>query len=181
MAAVINLRSGVIYFFFYFVASLILWLEREKNNAWYIHLTNRQPSPNLHNLTSADFIINFNRAVKKVLSSRLIMNSRRLWNSHQRHKVLSAEASRDILKLRVSKMVFPGVFKWYFPLQPPCCFVTIHARLGTMASKYPRRSTTSHGSNVSQIWIRLNMHSVPFKTGKRMRYNLFYSMVLIFW
>ena len=67
------------------------------------------------------------------------MNSRRLWNSHQRHKFLRAEASRDILKLRVSKMMFPGVFKWYFPLQPPCCFVTIHARLGTMASACPWR------------------------------------------
>ena len=30
------------------------------------------------------------------------MNSRRLWNSHQRHKFLRAEASRDILKFRVS-------------------------------------------------------------------------------
>ena len=44
-----NLRSGVIFFF----ASLLLWLEREKNNAWYIHLTSRQPPPSLHNLTSA--------------------------------------------------------------------------------------------------------------------------------
>ena len=57
------------------------------------------------------------------LSSRLIMNSRRLWNSHQRHKFLRAEASRDILKFRVSEMVFAGVFKRYFPLRMPCCFV----------------------------------------------------------
>ena len=34
-------------------ASLLLWREREKNNAWYIHLTSHQPPPNLHNLTSA--------------------------------------------------------------------------------------------------------------------------------
>ena len=40
-------------FYFIFFASLLLWLEREKNNAWYIHLTSRQPPPNLHNLTSA--------------------------------------------------------------------------------------------------------------------------------
>ena len=39
--------------FFLFFASLLLWLEREKNNAWYIYLTSRQPPPNLHNLTSA--------------------------------------------------------------------------------------------------------------------------------
>ena len=92
MAADINLRSGVIVFILF--PFLILWLEGEKNNAWYIYLTSRQPPPNLHNLTSADFIIN--RAVKKVLSSGLLMNSRRLWNSHQRHKFLRAKASRDI-------------------------------------------------------------------------------------
>ena len=40
------------------------------------------------------------RAVKKFSSSRLIMNSRWLWNSHQRHKFLRAEASRDILSFR---------------------------------------------------------------------------------
>ena len=33
----------------------------------------------------------------------------------QRHKFLRAEASGDILKFRVSKMVFPGVFRRYFP------------------------------------------------------------------
>ena len=38
------------------------------------------------------------------------MNSRRLWNSHQRHKFLRAKASRDILKVRVSEMAFPGIF-----------------------------------------------------------------------
>ena len=43
-----NLRSGVIFF----SVSLLLWLEREKNSAWYIHLTSHQPPPNLHNLTS---------------------------------------------------------------------------------------------------------------------------------
>ena len=53
------------------------------------------------------------RDVKKFLSSRLIMNSRRLWNSHQWHKFLRAEASRDILKVRVSAIAFPGVFKRY--------------------------------------------------------------------
>ena len=38
------------------------------------------------------------------------MKSRRLWNSHQRHKFLRAEASRDILKFRVSEIAIPGVF-----------------------------------------------------------------------
>ena len=68
------------------------------------------------------------------------MNSRR--NSHQRHKFLRAEASRNILKFRVSEMTFPGDFKKYFPPRTPCCFVTMHKRLGTMQSKYPRRSMT---------------------------------------
>ena len=39
------------------------------------------------------------------------MNSRWLWNSRQRHKFLRAEASRDILKFRVSEMAFPGGFR----------------------------------------------------------------------
>ena len=97
------------------------------------------------------FSLYFNRAVKTFLSSRLIMNGRWLWNSHQRLKFLRAEASRDILKFRILEMVFAGVFKRYFPLWTPCCFVRIYARLGTMPSKCPRRSTTSHGLNVSRI------------------------------
>ena len=88
------------------------------------------------------------RAVKKFLSRRLIMNGRRIWNSHQRNKFLRAEASRDILKFRVLEMAFPGVFKRNFPPRTPCCFVRIHARLGIMLLKCPRRSKTSHGSNL---------------------------------
>ena len=99
------------------------------------------------------------------------MKSRRLWNSHQRHKFLRAEASRDILKFRVSEIAIPGVFERYFPPRTPCCFVGIHARLGTMPSKCPRRSTTSYGSNVSHIQTCLNMHSISFKPGKRILYN----------
>ena len=79
------------------------------------------------------------------------MNSRRLWNSHQRHKFLRAEASSDILKNRVSEMVFPEVFKRYFAPRTSVCFVRIHTRLGTMPSKCPRRCKTSLGLNVLQI------------------------------
>ena len=43
-------------------------------------------------------------------------------NSHHRHNFLRAEASRDIMKFRVSEMAFPGVFKRYFPLQMPPLF-----------------------------------------------------------
>ena len=79
------------------------------------------------------------RVVKKFSSSRLIMNSRRLCNLHQRHKFLRGEASRDILKFRVSEMTFPGVFKRYF------------SPLGTMPSKCCRHYTAMHGSSASQI------------------------------
>ena len=50
------------------------------------------------------------------------MNSKQLWNSHQRHKLLWAKASRDILKIRVLEMAFPRVFR-------------IHASLETMTSQ----------------------------------------------
>ena len=79
------------------------------------------------------------------------MSRRQLWNSHQRHKFLRAKASSDILKFRVSEIEFSGVFKRYFPLWMPCCFVGIHAKLGTMLSKCPKCSTISYSSNVSQI------------------------------
>ena len=41
------------------------------------------------------------------------MNSRWLRNLHQRHKFLRAEASRDILEIRVSEIAFSGVFKMF--------------------------------------------------------------------
>ena len=47
----LNLRSGV--YFFYFFAFFLLWLKREKNSGWYIHLTSHQLPPNLRNVTSA--------------------------------------------------------------------------------------------------------------------------------
>ena len=73
------------------------------------------------------------RAVKKFLSSRLIINSTLLWNLHQRHKFLRAEASRDILKISISEMAFPGGFKW-----TTCFCIRIHARLGTIPLKCPQ-------------------------------------------
>ena len=90
---------------------------------------------------------------QKVSSSRLIINSRQLWNSHQRHKFIRAKASRDIWKIRVSEMAFSVVFKRYFPPWMSCCFVRIHARpvLGTMPSKCPSRSKTPRGLNISRI------------------------------
>ena len=88
------------------------------------------------------------------------MNSRQLWNSHQKHKFLWAEASRDILKFRVPKLPFPGVFERYFLLQTPCCFVRIHARLGTMPLTCPRRSKKSHGLNIN--FTDLNLFKLKY-------------------
>ena len=87
------------------------------------------------------------------------------------HNFLRAEASSNILKFRVSKMVFPVVFRRYLPPQTPCCLVRIHARLGTMSSKCPRHSTTWHGLNISHRSKPVSMCQMSFKTGKWMVYN----------
>ena len=42
------------------------------------------------------------------------MNSRWLWNLYQRHRFLRAEASRHILKFKVSEKAFAGVLKSIF-------------------------------------------------------------------
>ena len=90
------------------------------------------------------------------------MNSRRLWNSHQRHKLLRAKASMDILKFRVSEMPFPWVFKKYFPLRTPCCFIGIHARLETMPSKL--MSQAFHNLARFEHFTDLNLFKYAFNT-----------------
>ena len=114
------------------------------------------------------------RAVKEFLIRRLVMKSR-LWNSHQRHKFLRAEASRDILKFRVSEMAFSGVFKKYFPLWMPC-FSSGYTRLGIMPSKCPRHSTASHSLNVSQISTCLYMHSIILQCHSKLRNRCFTTL-----
>ena len=75
------------------------------------------PCSTVHPLkVGAKIYTHIHRAVKKFLSGRLITNSRRLWNSHQMHKFLRTEASKDILEFRVSETLFPGVFKRYFSI-----------------------------------------------------------------
>ena len=95
------------------------------------------------------------------------MNSRQLWNSHQRHKFLRAEASRDILKFRVSEIAFPGVFKRYFPPRMPYFFVVIHT--GNNAIKM---SQVFHDMAQFKCFTDLNLCSMSFKTGKRLLYNV---------
>ena len=66
-------------------------------------------------------------------------------------QVLEGQGIGGHFEFRVLELPFLVVFKMYFPPRTPCCFVNILARLGKMPSKYPRCSTTLHGSNVSQI------------------------------
>ena len=96
------------------------------------------------------------------LSSRLIMNSRQLWNLHQRHKFLRAEASRHILKFKVSEMAFAGVLKRYFPLRTPCCFVRIHIRLETMPQKIKLMFQVLHDITRFKRFTDLNLFKYAF-------------------
>ena len=72
------------------------------------------------------------------------MNSRWLWSSHQRHKLLTAEASRDILEFRVLKTPFPGVFKRYFSTADTMLLCKNTRKTGNYAPEM------SHLSGVSQ-------------------------------
>ena len=113
---------------------------------------------------------------KRFLSSRLMMNSRQLCNSHQRHKLLWAKASRDILKIRVLEMAFPGVFKRCFPLRTPCCFVRIHASLETMPSQaFQDIKQFKHSTGLNLLEYVFNVIQ-NWETDALQ----FYSMVLIF-
>ena len=88
----LHLRWGVIIIFL-----LLLWPEREKNNAWYIYLTSRQPPPNLHNLTS-------------VWPVMLLANKRLTY----RHQILTR--IMPLLKSILGKRKFlsASMFRWRF-------------------------------------------------------------------
>ena len=92
------------------------------------------------------------------------MNSRQLWNSHQRHKFLRAKASRDILEFRVSEMPFPGVFKRYF---------------STVDSMLLHQDTRKTGNNAVAQFERFTDLNL-FKYAFNVIHN-HYWMVLIFW
>ena len=67
-------------------------------------------------------------------------------------------------------------FQEVFPPQMPCCFIRIQARLGTAV----KTSQPFHDiARFERFTPCLNMHSVTFKTGKRMFYN-FIRWCLIF-
>ena len=67
-------------------------------------------------------------------------------------------------------------FQEVFPPQMPCCFIRIHARLGTAVEM----SQPFHDiARFERFTPCLNMHSITFKTGKRMFSN-FIRWCLIF-
>ena len=104
-------------------------------------------------LTDTPQYIFITRAVKKFLSGSLIMNSRQLWNLHQRHKFLRTEASRDILEFRVSETPFPGVFKRYFSTTDAMLLRQNTCKIGNNAVEMSQvfHYMTQYSSNVSQI------------------------------
>ena len=91
------------------------------------------------------------------------MNSRRLWNSHQRHKFLRAKAPRDILEFRVSEMPFPGVFKRYF------------STVDAMLLHQNTRKTGNNAVAQFQRFTDLNLFKYAFNV-----IHHHHSMVLIF-
>ena len=82
------------------------------------------------------------------------MNSRRLWNLHQRHKFLRAEASRNILKLRVLEITFQGVFKTYFPPRMPLLF---HQNTHKTGSNAVEMSQVFHDITTFKHFTDLNL------------------------
>ena len=85
-----NLRSGNI---FLLLLLLLLWLEREESNTWYIHLTSRQPLSNLHNLVST-------RPVMLLANQRLPDGNQILV------RIMS------LLNLRKRKFLNTSMFRW---------------------------------------------------------------------
>ena len=85
------------------------------------------------------------------------MNSRRLWNSNQRNKFLSAEASPGIFHRRHHMHVVSSICTqdWEVPLKCPKGFHKI--------------------AQYEHFTPCLNMRSRSFKTGKQMLYNLLYN------
>ena len=99
------------------------------------------------------------RAVKEFLSSGLIMNSRQLWNSHQRQKVLRAEASWDILKFRVSEMPFPLGFQEVFSTAEAMLFSQNTCKTGKNAVEM---SQAFHNITRFECFTDLNLFKYAF-------------------
>ena len=127
---------------------------------------------NFEEVTSKKLKIATLQGCQKFLSSRLIMNSRRLWNSHERRKFLRAKASMDILKFGVSEMTFTGGFHEVF------------SAADTMLFRENTRKTGNNGVEMQafndiarlECFTDLNLFTGKYvfnviKTGKQLLYN----------
>ena len=120
---------------------------------------------------------------KTFFSSRLIMNSRQLWNWHQRHKFLRAKVSSDILKFRVLEIAFSGVFK--------SGFQEVFSTADTILFCWNTRTAGNNAIKLSQVfhdtaWFKhftdLNLFKYAFNVIQNWEMDAleFYLMVLIF-
>ena len=100
------------------------------------------------------------RPVKKFLSSRLIMNSRWLLNSHQRHKLLRAKAStcRDILKVSLGNHISRG-FQEVFSTADTMLFCQNTCKTGNNAIEM---SQASHDITQFECFTDLNLFKCAF-------------------
>ena len=98
---------------------------------------------------------------------------------NSRHKFLRAEASRDILKFRVSEITFPGVFKRYFPSRMPYFFCCNTHKTGNNAVEM---SQAFHDMARFERFTDLNLFTYVFDVIQNWETDTlqFYSMVLIF-
>ena len=92
------------------------------------------------------------------------MNSRWLWNSHQRHKFLRVKASRDILKLRVAEMAFQAIFT--------ADAMLFHQNTRNTGNNAIEMLQAFHDiAQFKRFTVCLNMRSMLFKTRTRMLYK----------
>ena len=99
------------------------------------------------------------------------MNSRQLWNSHQRHKFLRTEASRAILEFRVLETPFPVVFKRCFSIADTMLLCQNTCMTGNNAVEM---SQVFHDMARFEHFTDLNLFKYPFNV-----VHHHYSMVLI--
>ena len=106
------------------------------------------------------------------------MNSKQLWNSHQRHKFLRAEASRDILKFNLGNVISRG-------------FQEAFSNADAMLFCQNTRNTGNHAVEMCQAFHDitrferfrdLNLFKYSFNVIQNWETDVlqFYSMVLIF-
>ena len=113
------------------------------------------------------------RAVKRFLSMRLIMNSRRLWNLHQRYK---PRHLGTFWNLKSCKCHFQGFSKGIFH-HSAMLFCQNTCKTGDNATEM---SQVFYDITRFERLTCLNMHSTSFTIGKWILYNYFIQWCLFF-